>query len=229
MKENRLAALVAACSLVAASGVSAQTAAPAPAPAAAAPAAPSTDFVVYSQIVSSRRNPESLGDAINGVMSNPVIGPVIVIGAAYLGVPPEAVASLGAAAASAQQEQMRKDRATPRRGYHIDYLKPPAGYSVCAARFGALSIHPESENRPKVSAAGSLDAVTMSVQHQSQSFGRGRSTVKVKVDMLAVKTDQLDKYKEQCRLTKAQTTLIPLCRGSECDAPMNGTAWRNGG
>ncbi len=221
MKKTRLVGLLVACSV--ASGVSAQTAAPAQPTSAQA-----ADFVLYTQIVSSRRDPEDLGSAINDIMSNPIIGPAIVIGAAYLGLPAEAIVPLGSAAARAQQEKMQAERANPNKGHHIYTLKAPDGYSLCAARFGAISIHPRSDQRPKVTTTGSLGGVVMDIRHRTQAFGKGRSTVKVRVDLLAVKTDQLGKYTAQCRLTKSAQTLIPLCRGSDCDAPMNGSVWRGG-
>jgi hypothetical protein len=187
----------------------------------------SGDIVAYTQFISSRRDPENLGDAVLAAMANPVIGPVLVVGSYYMGVPPEYVVSLAGAAASAQNEKANADRQVPRKGYHVYTLKPPQGYAMCAIRVGAISIHPTKRDRPKAVVSGSSNQVTVAVDHSTQSFGKGRSTVKLAFDVLAVKAESARTYEDKC-LGKSTTTLIPLCRGSDCNPYVTRNSWLNG-
>jgi hypothetical protein len=186
-----------------------------------------SDIVAYTQFISSRRDPENLGDAVLGAMANPVIGPILVVGSYYMGVPPEYVAALAGAAASAQNEKATAEREVPRNGYHVYSLKPPQGYAMCAIRVGAISIHPRKKDRPKTVISGSNSQVTVAVDHSTQAFGKGRSTVKLAIDVLAVKIEAAKAYEDRC-LGQANTTLVPLCRGSDCDPFMTRNSWLSG-
>ncbi len=204
----------------------AQTAA-APGMGVSAPATADGEVLVYSQFLSSRHKPESLGDAAAAAVANPVIGPVLIIGAAYFGVPPGYVAAAGAAAAKAQQEKSEATRKSPRKGYHVDTFVPPAGYDLCAIRVGALSIHPRFDKRPKVRIVGSRQGVVVESDHVTQDFGSGRSTVKLVLDFMAVKSDARDKYAEKC-LAEKPVELIGLCRGAQCEPSMTRSTWLSG-
>jgi len=185
------------------------------------------DILVYTQFISSRQESESLGDAALGAVANPVVGPILVVGAAYFGVPPQYVAAVAGAAAKAQQEKSEASRNSPQKGVHLDTLQPPIGYDICAIRVGAISIHPGETDRPKVTILGSRSSVAVTTVHQKQAFGSGRSTVKLEVDILAVRSTAREAYASQC-LSQATVTLVSACRGSECAPRMTRTTWYNG-
>ncbi|MDN4035754.1 hypothetical protein [Massilia sp. YIM B02443] len=189
--------------------------------------APAPESIVFTTVVSSRLNPESVLDEVNAAMSHPVIGPVIVLGAAYLGVPPDTVAALGASAAAAGAERTSQEQQQPRRGYHIYSIKAPEGYAMCAVRFGAISIHPRKKERPKVWATASSSGLTFHVDHQTQQWLRGRSTVKTYIDVLTVRNDARARYEAKC-LPDTEQSVLPLCRGADCDAYMTRQNWLHG-
>lgn len=208
---------------------SAEATAPAATTASSAQKASPTqgDILVYTQFISSRRESESLGDAALGAVANPVVGPILVIGAAYFGVAPQYVAAVAGAAAKAQQEKSEASRKSPQKGVHLDTLQPPVGYDICAIRVGAISIHPGETDRPKVTISGSRTSVAITTAHQEQAFGSGRSTVKLEVDILAVRSTAREAYASQC-LPQATVALVSACRGSECVPKMTRTTWYNG-
>lgn len=199
------------------------TAAPAPMQGASAP----SDITMFTTVVTARRNPESPMDAVASAMSSPILGPIIIVGAYYMGVPAESIAGLAAASAAAAAEKANQARQEPRKGYQIFTITPPEGHVMCAVRFGAISIHPTKKKRPKVWATGSQDGVKLHVDHATQQWLNGRSTVKTFVDVIAVKTEAQAKYADKC-FPKAEQQIVSLCRGSDCTPQMNRTIWLNG-
>jgi uncharacterized protein (DUF2147 family) len=184
------------------------------------------EIVAYTQFMTSRRQSENLGTTVTAAMANPVIGPVLVVGAAYFGVPPEYVAALAAAAAEAQQVKAEQNR--QHSGDRDTFtFSAPDGYKLCATRVAAISIHPTKRNRPKAIISGSTKSIVAYVDHSSQEWNAGRSTVKLRFDMLAVKSEAFEKYAPRCLKEKVET-LIPLCRGRDCVPAMNGSTWYNG-
>jgi hypothetical protein len=187
------------------------------------------EVIVYSQIISSKRRPDNVVQELADAMSNPVIGPIIVIGAYFLGVPPEGIKAMGSAAAAAAAEKAKSSRESPKKGVFIDRLTPPAGYAMCAARLGLLSIHPrkKGDDRPRVNVSGSNSGVVITTAHQGQDWLDGTSKVKIKADLMAVKIEAMATYKDKC-LGDRSVDLVSLCRGKECNPKMSGSAWLAG-
>lgn len=189
------------------------------------------DFVVYQRKIDSARSPDNLFTAVGGgiskVVTDPVIGPALIVAAAAYGVPPEVVGGIGGIAAGVSSEQSKAKRQVPRNGYHSYSMGPPDGFAFCAVQLKAVSIHPTKRNRPKAALSVSKSGLTFTVDHSSQAFGQGRSRVKVDFAILAVKNDKLASYPEKCRFTEAATTVIGLCRGSDC-APLMQGQWYTG-
>lgn len=212
-----LLALASACSFAQSTATSQVT--NGPGTATPASTAAEGDALMYQRYLRSTRKMSDLDKAAAATFGDPVVGPVLVIGAAFLGVPPNVVATLAGASASA----LRDRAATQSKGQWDTYTyQPPEGYKFCAVKVYGDSIRPESKHRPKIfRAIGTEDSMTFTITHEKHVS----SAVKLRLEMLAIKESAWSKFSSECQFDKQQRVIIPLCHGGTCARFVTGAAW----
>ena len=166
------------------------------------------DFLVMRVGVDPVMQPRSLQDTLTDGVRNPVLGPIAVVAAVYLGVPPGAIAGVAAAAAVPRHEEEKEEN-------FYSFLVP-VGYTFCAARFSLVSIVPADGTRASHLAANAqADQLNIYTWTPRRRAGEGRSWVEVNADVIAIRREARTKYSSKC-LQNDDTSPLLDCRGRNC-------------
>lgn len=174
------------------------------------------DFRLIAYKVDSTQEPQNLVQGVDDALKNPIVGLMLRAGAAYLGVPQEAVTVAALAAQVIAGERKGEER-------NYRFVVPEA-YLVCAANFSLNSINPPTGDRASfVAAGGTSSEVSIYTWTPTQNALDNRTSwVDMDVGILAVKKDKVEKYRGKCA-DPSKTQSYFSCRGSNC--PFARGAW----